>query len=457
MKSIYSRRALPAAFHRSWPLPLTLPRTIDFHFRRSLLAGLLCCLSSYFLATNTYGAFGDLVTSYSYPASSLVMSPTQPLMYATIPAQNSIVIINTDTLAVETVPVGSGPTNLAFSPDGSKAYIANSSSNFVVVFDTQTRTVVNSFSISEHPQDVVFANQNRLFVLGESHIFQIDATTGASTGPSVGHSVHVYSGSLEISADRNTLYYGQYGLSPTTMYKFDISGMIPVLLRRTQTGENGEDLTLSHDGNSICHPNGAPYLIAKYRTSDFATLGSFNTGPYPIALCFSQDDLVAYASVATAGGIKVFDANTFVSNGSIIGPNGGRLAVDSTGRYLFAGNNGGTQVYDTGRNATVISAPTADAASNVVSSGFTANWTTVTVRAGYRLDVSRSSTFGTYVTGYQDRDVGNVTNFSVSGLSPGTTYYYRVRGYGPPGTSKRTWPISNRSIGFCSLGICAKP
>ncbi len=47
-------------------------------------------------------------------------------MYATIPSQNSVAIINTNTLAAETVFVGSGPTNLAFSPDGSKAYIANS-------------------------------------------------------------------------------------------------------------------------------------------------------------------------------------------------------------------------------------------------------------------------------------------------------------------------------------------
>ena len=150
-----------------------------------MMAALFCCVGSYLLANNVYGAFGDVVMSYTFPASSLVMSPTQPLMYATIPSQNSIAIINTNTLTYETVVVGSGPTNLAFSPDASKAYIANSSSNFVVVFDTQTRTVINSFLVPEHPQDVVFANQNRLFVLGENHIFQIDATTGASTGPNV--------------------------------------------------------------------------------------------------------------------------------------------------------------------------------------------------------------------------------------------------------------------------------
>jgi YVTN family beta-propeller protein len=302
-------------------------------------------------------AFGDIVAEYTFPASSLVMSPTEALIYATIPSENSIAIINTNTLAVEsTVFVGSGPANLAFSPDGSKAYIANSTSDFVVVFDTQTRTVVDSFLLPEQPRDVVFGSLNRLWVLGETEIFQIDATTGDPTGPSIDDFI-VYSGSLEISPDRNTLYYGQYGLSPTTMYKFDVSGPTPTLLLDAETGFNGQDLALSYDGNFICHPNGAPYEIAKYRTSDFALFGSFNTGPYPRVATFSPDDQVVYA-VHTDGEIDVFDANTFLSLGTMFASGeGSELTVDSTGRYLFAGyldpfwGFAGTRVFDTGRSA----------------------------------------------------------------------------------------------------------
>lgn len=45
------------------------------------------------------------------------------------------------------------------------------------------------------------------------------------------------------------------------------------------------------------------------------------------------------------------------------------------------------------------------------------------------MDVSTSRSFDSYVSGYQDLDVGNVTSRIVSGLNPGTTYYYRVRAY----------------------------
>jgi YVTN family beta-propeller protein len=330
------------------------------YFPTRLLLGCVLWLSGSLVANNAHAALGDVVAEYHFPASSFVMHPTQPIMYATIPSQNSIAIINTNTLQATTVFVGSRPTNLALSPDGSKAYIANSTTNFVVVFDTQTRTIVRSFLLPEHPQDVVFGSQNRLWVLGESygHIFQIDATTGVSAGPSI-TDAFIYSGSLEISPDRNTLYYGDYGLSPSTMYKFNVSGSTPVLVRQTPfgtVGSNGEDLTLSHSGNFICYVTGSgqnSYDIAKFRTSDFASLGSFDTGPYPQALAFSPDDSVVYASVHTGGGIEVFDANTFLSLGTISGPEvATKVAVDSAGRYLFAGYTEtfgdftGTRVYD---------------------------------------------------------------------------------------------------------------
>jgi uncharacterized repeat protein (TIGR02543 family) len=72
-------------------------------------------------------------------------------------------------------------------------------------------------------------------------------------------------------------------------------------------------------------------------------------------------------------------------------------------------------------------APTATAATSITKTGFTANWESVSGATGYRLDVSTKSDFSAYVTGYQGKDVGNVTASAVSVLSEATVYYYRVR------------------------------
>ncbi|MDD5363570.1 MAG: T9SS type A sorting domain-containing protein [Ignavibacteria bacterium] len=71
-------------------------------------------------------------------------------------------------------------------------------------------------------------------------------------------------------------------------------------------------------------------------------------------------------------------------------------------------------------------APTALPATNVTSSAFRSNWTSAANATKYRLDVSTASDFSSFLTGYNNLDVGNVLYYDMSGLSSGT-YYYRVR------------------------------
>jgi hypothetical protein len=70
----------------------------------------------------------------------------------------------------------------------------------------------------------------------------------------------------------------------------------------------------------------------------------------------------------------------------------------------------------------------------VTTSSFTAHWSSVGGANGYRLDVSTSQSFTSYVPGYQDLDVGNTTSYSVAGLNANTNYYYRLRAYNGNGT-----------------------
>ncbi len=81
------------------------------------------------------------------------------------------------------------------------------------------------------------------------------------------------------------------------------------------------------------------------------------------------------------------------------------------------------------------SAPVATAATDVEAESFTANWESVAGALYYQLDVSTASDFSSYVTGYENLNVGDATSYSAGGLSVDNTYYYRVSVVTACGTS----------------------
>jgi|GEM_PF-212254 len=72
---------------------------------------------------------------------------------------------------------------------------------------------------------------------------------------------------------------------------------------------------------------------------------------------------------------------------------------------------------------------------DVMTNGFTANWSSVAEAANYLLDVATDNGFGTFVTGYSNSNVGVGTAFAVTGLEKDETYYCRVRAGNAVGVS----------------------
>jgi len=204
------------------------------------------------------------------------------------------------------------------------------------------------------------------------------------------------------------------------------------------------------------------YRVRAYNTN--GTSGNSNT----ISLTtLSNIPSPPNAAAATNISQTFFDANWDASSGAdgyyldVATDNGfinfvsgfNNLDVGNVTTYNVTGLNSATDYYyrlrayntdGTSGNSNVItvttlpyspSPPNASAATNISQTFFDANWDASTGADGYYLDVATDNGFTSFVSGFSNLDVGNVTTYNVTSLSSATDYYYRLRAYNTGGTS----------------------
>lgn len=123
--------------------------------------------------------------------------------------------------------------------------------------------------------------------------------------------------------------------------------------------------------------------------------------------------------------------DVWVGTTKVFNEGNAQTATQSLSNIKLVFNNGtGTFDFDNFLIDPVPPIVSASAATGAAPYSFVANWTALSGVTGYSLDVSTSPTFSSFVTGYNNLYIAGAgtTSHTVTGLSPLTTYYYRVRG-----------------------------
>lgn len=175
---------------------------------------------------------------------------------------------------------------------------------------------------------------------------------------------------------------------------------------------------------------------------DSGTNASAIAGPYLLRVVQGQPTVAANSVTIPIGG-TLTPALANPSGGS--GSGAWQISIGNTGIWTtsytppVSGNNtfyirklGDT--HNTVSNAagpyvlsvTAPDSPNAMAATSVTQTSFVANWGSSTGATSYRLDVSTGVGFPNFVSGYNGKVVSGLSQ-AVTGLTPGITYYYRVR------------------------------
>ncbi|RYD89819.1 MAG: hypothetical protein EOP50_16945, partial [Sphingobacteriales bacterium] len=107
------------------------------------------------------GNIGPITAQNNGPgpnSAQVTVTPTSnSFAYVANTGNNEVAVIDRTTNSiVKTIPVGTAPTGVAVSPDGSKVYVTNSGSNSVSVIRTATNTVSSTVTVGSGPYGVAF-------------------------------------------------------------------------------------------------------------------------------------------------------------------------------------------------------------------------------------------------------------------------------------------------------------
>ena len=167
------------------------------------------------------------------------------------------------------------------------------------------------------------------------------------------------------------------------------------------------------------------YSLARFIQCSIDEVRIWNTAKTQSEL---QSNMYSELAGTESGLVAYYNFNQGVAGGDNTG-------INTLNDLTSNANNGTlTNLTKTGTTSNFVESyalvvPVPAAATNLTGTSFTANWTApgVGTVTSYLLDVSTSSTFSSFVPGYEGLDCGISLSKAVSGLTAGSAYYYRVR------------------------------
>lgn len=196
------------------------PNGLRAYVSRYSVAGLIDVIDT---ATET--ALSPITAAPEW-SEGVAVSPDSKTLYVTGSNDNALFLVDlmTNVISPTSYGVGSFPTTLAASPDGHSVYVVNSgvTNSTVSVFNTTSKTVVNSIPVGDYPAGIAVSRDGLLgYVTNDQSdtisVIDLATQTVLTTMGSFGRPF-----GIDISADGRTVAVTQKNSSTVQVFGLDV-------------------------------------------------------------------------------------------------------------------------------------------------------------------------------------------------------------------------------------------
>jgi fibronectin-binding autotransporter adhesin len=244
--------------------------------------------------------------------------------------------------------VGTTLLSATVRADQAYAYVSSRATNQVFVVDTRTRSVVQTVSTGGQPAELVFSpNGSRAYVAnngGSVSVYDVNALTGRLTSvTTIATGGGSGSRSITVSPDGTRVYAGDQQLDRVIV----IDASTNSILTTVTVGDQPLDVGIKPDGSRLYVTNftDSTLSIVDTATNTVVTTVSLDFGGTlgrgPDGVVVSPDGRYVYVANRTTGNVSILDTNTNATvgitsvgsqaNGVVVSPDGTALYVTSQG------------------------------------------------------------------------------------------------------------------------------
>jgi YVTN family beta-propeller protein len=274
--------------------------------------------------------------------AEVAFTPDGTRAYVTNLGANTLTVIDTGTGAPIGAPirVGAKPNGVVFTPDGSRAYVTNNESKDVSVIDTAAAAVVATIPAGEWPDGLAISpDGGRIFVANsKGDTIQQNATaTGALIGrpvPTAGSTPR----SLAVSPDGRQLWVTNRDAASVSMIELDRFTIVGDPIR---VGEGPVGIVVSPDGRFVYVSNKESNTVLVIDAVARVVVGdAIPVGLEPQGITVSPDGRRVYVSNTESDTVSVIDTESRAVAGEQIPVGDGpcAVAVDPRGDQLYVVN-----------------------------------------------------------------------------------------------------------------------
>ena len=229
-------------------------------------------------------------------------------------SDNTVSLINIATkTALATIPTGAGPHEVAVSPNGKIAVVANygtqqAPGSSLTVIDVPAKKQLKTIDLGEYrrPHGIEWLRGNEVAVTAEGNkaLLIVDIESGkvaaaVTTDQNVSHMV-------VLARRSNKAFVANIGSGSVTVIDLKTRKKITDL----KTGAGAEGIDISPDGKEVWVTNRAANTVSVIDVNTLKILATLESKDFPIRVKFAPGGKHVLVSNARSGDVAIFDATT---------------------------------------------------------------------------------------------------------------------------------------------------